>query len=287
MAFRSVHAKWGAVFAHLPDLGCGQPWEAVWKARPRAPLTCDECQHPMYAKVSRNGRRFFAHDPGAPNCALARETLAHHLLSLELANAARDAGGHAEMEVRGPDGAWRADVLASDPGGAWRMALEAQLSHITADEITARTGRMRADDVNPIWFSDRPRPPWLGVVPSVRLARPDDGEGLIIAEGLVKFGHDWEAVPATLVEFLGWAFTGKIVPHRPLAGFRYPLRRLALTWTAPYYIKAERAGLKRETDRTPDRIEARIARATIATAQAGRDPPEERPHLDCRPRGSR
>ena len=51
------------------------------------------------------------------------------------------------MEVRGPDGAWRADVLASDPGGAWRMALEAQLSPITANDITARTEGMRADDV--------------------------------------------------------------------------------------------------------------------------------------------
>ena len=46
------------------------------------------------------------------------------MLKLELANAARDTGAHAEMEVRGPDGAWRADVLASDPGGTWRMALE-------------------------------------------------------------------------------------------------------------------------------------------------------------------
>ena len=34
MAFRAVHAQWGTVFAHLPDLGCGQTWEAVWKVRP-------------------------------------------------------------------------------------------------------------------------------------------------------------------------------------------------------------------------------------------------------------
>ena len=85
----------------------------------------------MHAKVSRHGLRFFAHAPGAPTCALALETIAHHLLKLELANAARAAGVHAEMEVRGPDGAWRADVMASDPGGAWRWALEAQLAPIT------------------------------------------------------------------------------------------------------------------------------------------------------------
>ena len=154
--------------AHLPDLGCGQTWAAVWKARPPAPLTCDECHHPMQGKVSRHGLRFFAHAPHAPSCALALETLAHHMLKLELSTAARAAGAHAEMEVRGPDGAWRADVLASDPGSTWRMALEAQLSPITAEDITARTERMHADGVRSIWFSDRPRPPWLGVGVPVR-----------------------------------------------------------------------------------------------------------------------
>ncbi len=80
----------------------------------------------MYAKTSRLGFRFFAHAPGAPTCALALETLAHHMLKLELSNAARDAGSHAEIEVRSPDGTWRADVMPSDHSRAWRMALEAQ-----------------------------------------------------------------------------------------------------------------------------------------------------------------
>jgi hypothetical protein len=193
----------------------------------------------MYAKVSRNGLRFFAHAPGAPNCVLALETLAHHLLKLELANAARDAGAHAELEVRGPDGAWRADVLASDQGGTWQMALEAQLSPITVADIIARTERMRADGVTSIWFSDRARQPWLGTVPSARLAWRD-GPCPIIAEGLVKFDcRRWGAVPAALVDFLGWVFTGRIIPHSPIADFRSPLVPLALVWTAPRYIQAE------------------------------------------------
>ncbi|WP_405681874.1 hypothetical protein [Streptomyces sp. NBC_00057] len=50
MAFRAVHAQWGTVFAHLLDLGCGRAWDEVWKVRPPAPLTCDECGHAMYAK---------------------------------------------------------------------------------------------------------------------------------------------------------------------------------------------------------------------------------------------
>jgi competence protein CoiA len=257
MAFRAVHTEWGVVFAHLPDLGCGQRWDAVWKVRPTAPLTCDECGHPMYAKVSRNGLRFFAHAPDAPNCALALETLAHHLLKLELANAARDAGAQAELEVRGPDGTWRADVLASDHGGTWQMALEAQLSPITAADITARTERMRADGVTSIWFSDQARPTWLGTVPSARLAWRDDGQCLLIAEGLVRFdGRRWGAVPATLIEFLDWAFTDRIVPHWPVADFRSPLTRLARVWTAPHYIRAETDHLNEEVARAVARMSA-------------------------------
>ena len=253
MAFRAVHAQWGATFAHLPDLGCGQEWEAVWKVRPLAPLTCDECHHPMHAKVSRNGLRFFAHAPHAPNCATALESLAHHMLKLELSNAARDAGAHAEMEVRSSDGTWRADVMASDPGGTWRMALEAQLAAITDDDITARTERMRADGVPSIWFSDRPRVPWLDAVPSVRLTRPEGGHGVVIAGGLAKFrqysgeggnyvdeflGSDWEAIPATLVQFLGWAFGGAIRTYRPRYG-------RSLIWTAPHYIAQYEAAADR------------------------------------------
>jgi Competence protein CoiA-like family len=251
VAFRAVHAEWGTVFSHLPGLGCGQAWETVWKVRPPAPLTCDECHHRMFAKVSRNGLRFFAHAPHAPNCALALETLAHHMLKLELANAARDAGAHAEMEVRAPDGAWRADVLASDQGGTWRIALEAQLAAITDDDIKDRTGRMQAGGVRSIWFSDKPCPPWLGVVPSVRLAQSDDGEGLVVAEGLVKFHpcsegtyidrflrSGWEPIPATLVEFLRWAFAGAIRPHK---------RRFhdAMVWSARRYIAEEIAAADR------------------------------------------
>lgn len=259
MAFRAVHAEWGTVFAHLPDLGCGRSWEAVWKTRPPAPLACDECGHAMYAKTSRSGLRFFAHAPGAPTCALALESVAHHLLKLELVNAARDAGAHAELEVRGPEGTWRADVLATDPAGTWATALEAQLAPITDADITARTEKMRADGVTSIWFSDRPRPPWLGTVPSVRLERPEGANHLAVGEGLVKFtGRDWSPVPASLTRFLTWAFTRRIVTHAPRTPLRYPQRSLATAWTAPQYITAETAHLEEEERRR--RIhEARLA----------------------------
>lgn len=274
MAFRAMHAEWGTVFAHLPDLGCGQAWEAVWKVRPPAPITCAECRHPMHAKTSHSGLKFFAHAPHAPDCEIARqgESEAHHLLKLELANAARDAGAHAELEVRAPDGSWRADVLATDPAGSWRIALEAQLSPITAADVTARTARMREDGVASCWFSDRPRPPWLGTVPSIRLDTADGG-GLVVAEGLVKFtGSGWSVPPgATLTDFLRWVFTGKVVSHAPRTTLGYPLRQLAHVWTAPQYTAAEdtylveEARRQRELDEQRARYQAKAAKKRAET----------------------
>lgn len=54
-------------------------------------MHCPECAHPLHAKVSRYGLRFFAHDPGSPTCALAGESMEHHLLKLELATVVRAA----------------------------------------------------------------------------------------------------------------------------------------------------------------------------------------------------
>ncbi|MGA5670242.1 competence protein CoiA family protein [Streptomyces pseudogriseolus] len=251
MAFRAVHEQWGAVFSHLPDLGCGRAWEDVHRVRPLAPLRCDECRHPLRAKVSPTGLRFFAHAPGGPQCASAGESMAHHLLKLELATAAREAGAHVELEVRGPEGAWRADVMVSDPAGAWRIALEAQLSAITPDEIAARAARMSEDGVASVWLSDRARPPWLGRVPSVRLV--DDPErGLVVVEGLARFAGVfrgvWREGPhVPVVEFLRWVFAGRVIPHERTAPVEAPLRALRTVWTVPQYAEAETA--LQETER--------------------------------------
>ncbi|MFD8321867.1 competence protein CoiA family protein [Kitasatospora purpeofusca] len=274
MAFRAVHAEWGTVFAHLPDLGCGQAWERVWKARPAAPLACPECLHPVHAKVSRGGLRFFAHAPRPPHCeiALQGESEAHHLLKLELVGAAREAGAHAELEVRAADGSWRADVLATDPTGTRRTALEAQLSPITDDGITARTERMLADGVTSCWFSDRPRPPWLGTVPSLRLAAADSG--LVVAEGLVKLaGGRWVAAPQVPVaDFLRWVFTDRVVQHAPQLALSHPQRQLDLVWTAPQYIAAEDAHVREARRRELEQEQQRAAqRAQAAKRRAGID----------------
>lgn len=257
MAFRALHAQWGTVFAHLADLGCGHDWATIWRARPPAPLSCVECGHTMYAKTSHHGLHFFAHAPGAPHCALAEETVHHHLLKLELATAARAAGAHAELEVRGPAGTWRADVLATHPTGDWQIALEAQISPITRQDIITRTQLMNSDSVSAIWFTDRKRPPWLGHVPSARVSLHDE-HGLLVTDALAKFTKgSWQSGPQTpAATFLKWIFTGQVVPHHRRAPVTAPLREWHTVWTAPRYVQDEAAHLAEAQRQLHERREA-------------------------------
>lgn len=150
------------------------------------------------------------------------------------------------------------------------MALEAQLAPITAADITARTEKMREHDVTAIWFSDRPRPPWLGTVPSLRLEQPEGTKHLAVAEGLVKFtDRGWGAVPASLTQFLTWAFAHRIVTHTPRTPLWYPQRSLATVWTAPQYVTAEDTHLVEEERRRRE-YETRMA-ALRAAQEKKRD----------------
>lgn len=245
MSFTVVHPDRGRLDASLPGLGCGWQWEAVHRARPPAPLACPECGHGMHAKVSSRGLRFFAHAPGAPTCTLAEESMAHHLLKLELAQAARAAGWMAELEVSGPDGRWRADVLASTANRR-RVALEAQLAGITAAEVRDRTMRMASYGVHSCWFSDRSRIPWLGAVPSVRLARQVDG--LVAVEPMARFADAyWTPEPSIpLTEFVGRLLTSRFVSHAPRAPQRHMARPATWLWAHPTCVLAEAKKLSDE-----------------------------------------
>ncbi|MGW2989860.1 competence protein CoiA family protein [Streptomyces goshikiensis] len=169
----------------------------------------------MHARLSRRQVPHFAHQPGAPDDCLAGDESPDHLyLKWCLLTAAQEAGADAESEVPGPDGAWRADVLASDPTGRWRFALEAQLSAITSDDIRGRSERMLADGVPSVWFCYR-RAPWLGVVPSVRLGEVHDTG--VVVEGLARFADgEWvKGDPMPLAEFLQRIFDRQMVVYSP------------------------------------------------------------------------
>ncbi|MFD7736673.1 competence protein CoiA, partial [Kitasatospora phosalacinea] len=248
MAITAVHAERGRIDASRDDLGCGWAWSAIHRVRPRVPLACPECGHGMHAKLSPTRLRFFAHDSGSPTCALAGESMEHHLLKLQLAGAVRAAGWVAELEVRAPDGTWRADVMAASPDGGRRIAWEAQLSAITEDEVGARTERFAREGVGVCWVAVRPRR-WLGAVPSVRVTppgtTPDGGPaGWQVAAGLARFqvekctrwcrcsrGHgDWQGVTAPLDDFVAWVLAGRVAPYRAPADGRYRLRADGRPW---------------------------------------------------------
>lgn len=244
--------------ATLEEVAPGISWESLHRARPRPRLTCPACRAGLHAKVSPAPRRlrYFAHDALGSECPLSGESLAHRLLKVELANAIRDVGWEARLEVAG-DG-WRADVLATDPGTSRRMAWEAQLSPQTADETLERTENLRRSGVRVCWVTDK-RAPWLGSAPSVRVAREGDVlqvvqgharlsagwcqtrnrcEGAILSErGGPCDGHgEWATPgPVTLNGFVGFVLTGRVRPHRIKVE---PWEQIGpWVWTASAYLR--------------------------------------------------
>ncbi|WP_332010949.1 competence protein CoiA family protein [Streptomyces uncialis] len=196
MVFVGIHETWGRIDATQADLGCGQDRVSIYKVRPPAPLTCYECGWRLHLVHKTHGSYelwFLRHASNPPYCEarLAGESMAHHLLKLDLAHHAREAGWRAEYELAAPDGSWRADVMATSPDESRRVALEAQLAGISITDITARTDRYGQDGVEVCWFTDRKTVPWLDAVPSVQIARPDDGGGVQVTAGAARFVPEW------------------------------------------------------------------------------------------------
>ncbi|MEV5988469.1 competence protein CoiA family protein [Streptomyces sp. NPDC052051] len=196
MVFVGVHGEWGRIDVTQADLGCGQSRESIYKPKKPAPLTCYECDwrlHLVHKTHSAYDLWFLRHANNAPHCEArtAGEGMAHHLLKLDLAHHARAAGWSAEYEVAAPDRSWRADVMATSPDGSRRVALEAQMAAISITDIEARTDRYRAAGVEVCWFTDRKTVPWLDNVPSVRIARPDDGGDVQVTAGAARFEPRW------------------------------------------------------------------------------------------------
>ncbi|RKR88437.1 competence protein CoiA-like protein [Micromonospora pisi] len=250
MAFAAIHPEVGRIDATLPDLGRGLSWDQVHKTRPRVALRCPDCGYGVHAKVSARKLRYFAHDPGRPaDCAWLNESLEHHLLKLELATAIRAADWHAELEVRAPDGTWRADVLASSHDGTQRIAWEAQLSPITNEEIQERTERYRAEGIGVCWVSPGGKALWLGAVPSVRVQEPREDRPWTVVDGPASFSFEhgtWIAVDdLELTAFIRWVLHGQTQVHRVRPRYRNvwfasrSWRRRPLVWTTSPHVDTE------------------------------------------------
>ncbi|WP_261558210.1 competence protein CoiA family protein [Frankia tisae] len=251
MAFAALHPEAGRIDATLPDLGCGLAWDAVHRVRPRIALRCPECGHGVHAKVSPRKLRYFAHDPGRPaDCVWLNESLEHHLLKLELATVIRSVGWHAQLEVRAPDGSWRADVLASSLDGTRRVAWEAQLSPITDEEIRDRTARYQADSIGVCWVGVADRVSWMGIVPSIRVRDPYGDRPWTVVDGVAGFLYDdgvWSVVDnLNLTTFMRWVLHEQTITHHVLPRYRRVWlgteRRLArrrMIWTTQRSIGEE------------------------------------------------
>ncbi|MEU4620572.1 competence protein CoiA family protein [Actinoplanes sp. NPDC023801] len=258
--FVAIHPDRGRVDATLDDLGCGWAWPQIHRRRPRVPLRCQQCQHPVHAKLSAGGLRFFAHDAERrPDCPAARETMEHHLLKLELATAVRSAGWQAELEATGPYGDWRADVLAVSPDGARTMAWEAQLSSITAEQAVERTDRFTAAGIPVCWVTVGQHP-WSSAVPAIVVRPPiDRGHVWQVTQGLFRFDDTWLLAETDLVSFVSWVLTGRVVYYDDV------LRRV---WTAPHY--AHLAAQTQDERVRQWRIEARRAAEHAAWVEGAR-----------------
>ena len=143
-------------------------WDAIYKAKPPAKLTCRGCSGRMHAKA-RSHTRFFAHHVRQDDCPTAGESPEHLRLKRLLVDAARAAGWEANPEE--PVGGRWADVLAVSPDGQRRVALEVQLSPQTAAVTTERTADYAGVDVEVIWV----------VHDEARIGRWEDGPYLVLA----------------------------------------------------------------------------------------------------------
>ncbi|MEU8001822.1 hypothetical protein AB0B66_11720 [Catellatospora sp. NPDC049111] len=297
----------GSLDATQADLGRGVSWHDVYRVRPRAELTCPACSGAVHAKVSRLGLRFFAHDSAGRPCPLNGETIEHRLLKSAVAAAVRLAGWHARLEAAAPDGAWRADVLATSPTGDRAVAWEVQLAHQHDADTADRTARYALDRVEVVWIFMRPA---SAGVPNVVVEA--DGHDLTVAGPVARFaatrcdtakpcvrlrdladppacpGHGvWEAATLPLDKFVALVcrdaitWTGDGAPPPPVA--HEPEHPPAHVWTSSYYLRQadaiaaanraldEQAAGERDRERRRRETESRRRQSEEERRTANRD----------------
>src|SRR5690606_27826039 len=140
------------------DVGGGMSWDQVCEEKPLMKCReCDEVMHPRGGKPTSNQRAHFYHHKKNDLCSGGEESPNHRELKRLCAEGIREAGWQAHLEYAGPDGDWRADVLAEDPQSGRRVAFEIQLSPQTAEQAEYRTERYRAAGVECVWIVTKNR----------------------------------------------------------------------------------------------------------------------------------
>lgn len=137
------------------------------------------CDAPVVAKTSKLGTKFFAHYVRGA-CESAPETETHLTAKRAVYEGCIDAGWEAITEAVGPDGAWRADVLA------WRrqkqVAFEIQWSPQSAERTVERHNDLARHQVRCCWLFRRfpfVRP--TRQVPAFQLVESPEGNPPLVA----------------------------------------------------------------------------------------------------------
>jgi len=101
-------------------------------------------------RVSNRGTRHFVHARKPDTCTSGPESELHLYFKSVIADSIRAAGWKAEVEMNGPGGTWRADVMATRRNV--QIAFEVQLSPITLTELERRQSVYAAHNVRGCWF---------------------------------------------------------------------------------------------------------------------------------------
>lgn len=141
------------------------------------------CDAQVVAKTSNRGTQFFAHYAKSA-CDAALETEAHLAAKRAVYEGCIDAGWDALTEAVAPDGAWRADVLASRQ--QTQVAFEIQLCRQSAERTVERQRGFARHKVRCCWLFRRlPFTEPNQQVPAFKLIESSDG-----GPPSVILGHD-------------------------------------------------------------------------------------------------
>jgi competence protein CoiA len=131
------------------------------------------------------------------------------------------------------------------------MALEAQLSPMTADDAIMRTDRYARDGVAVCWVALEKRP-WQRIVPSLPVRSPTErGQVWTVRHGMPRYTWapctlqakaKWTQVTCSLGVAVGWILGGRVMTRTGADG--------TVWWTVPAYTRlaVERAWLEAEAE---------------------------------------
>lgn len=176
------------------------------------------CDAPVIAKTSKLGTQFFSHYTKG-ECSSVPESEAHRIAKRAVYDGCIDAGWEASTEAVAPDGAWRADVLASKNQTV--VAFEIQLSRQSEKQTLERHHSFTQNKVRCCWLFRRlPFAQPKSHVPAFLLVEAADGSPPAVMLGLDTLGLR-EFVHLILSERIRYCAVLIVRPEAP----RWSIRR--------------------------------------------------------------